>query len=304
MTKSLVTVIIPARHELYLQETVSDLFHKAGGEIEVIVILDGYWPAPILKDNPNSILIHRERRGMRAAINSAVAIAKGEYLMKVDAHCMFDEGFDEKLKADCDVDWLVVPRRYSLDVDNWCIKPDREAIDYEYLGWPWQNGKEVHGSKVGLHAQKWKARASERGEILLDENMSFQGSCWFMTKAHFLERIGGLNENGYGTFIGEPQEIGLKTWLGGGSVYTNKKTWYAHLWKGQVYRERFQARHGFGYTRIGFHEAKDGNAYSVDYWMSNRWEARKHDIEWLIERFWPVPSWPEDRTQWIPLPTS
>ena len=56
------------------------------------------------------------------------------------------------------------------------------------------------------------------------EEMCFQGSCWFMTRYHYWEFLGGMNSHGYGTFSQEPQEIGLKTWLGGGAIKVNKKT--------------------------------------------------------------------------------
>ena len=291
------TVIIPARHELYLQQTVADLLQKATGDIEVIVVLDGYWPDPPLAEDPRLITIHRERQGMRAGINAAAAIAHGKYIMKVDAHCLFPQGFDEAMKADCDGDWVVIPRRYSLDLEHWTVKFDKQFVDYEYLGYPY-DGKEVHGSTVGLHARVWDARIEQRIQMQVDENMSFQGSCWFTTLHHFEHRIGTLQEAGYGTFIGEPQEIGLKTWLGGGKVMTNKKTWYAHLWKGQPYRKAFLETMGFPYTRVGATELKTGNAFSVDHWIHNKWTQRKHDLAWLVERFWPVPSWPEDRQKW------
>jgi hypothetical protein len=57
---------------------------------------------------------------------------------------------------------------------------------------------------------------------------------------------------------------------------------------------------GIPYTRIGSNELKTGNAFSVDYWIHDRWEGRKYNLSWLIERFWPVPSWPEEREKWIP----
>ena len=295
------TVIIPARHELYLQQTLDDLLLKATGDMEIVVVLDGYWPQPPLKEDPRLIVIHRERRGMRAAINSAIAISKGHYIMKVDAHCMFPHGFDEVLKADCDGDWVVIPRRYSLELDTWGVRFHRPFIDYEFLGWPYEAGKKaVHGDTVGLHARAWDFRTEERIDRLLDENLSFQGSCWFTSKEHFLNRIGFLQEEGYGTFIGEPQEIGLKTWLGGGKIMTNKKTFYAHLWKGKPYREAHLKALGFPYTRVGANELKTGNAFSVDYWMHDKWDGRKYDLAWLIERFAPVPTWPEDREAWIP----
>ena len=103
-----VSVLIPARNERFLVQTVADVLQKATGSIEIIVVLDGYWPEPQLPDWPDLVIIHRGRaRGMRAAINAAAAIAKGDYLMKTDAHCMFGEGFDEILKADCEDDWIV-----------------------------------------------------------------------------------------------------------------------------------------------------------------------------------------------------
>jgi hypothetical protein len=58
---------------------------------------------------------------MRSAINTAAEVATGKYLMKCDAHCCFDQGFDVKLKKDCEPDWTVVPRRYAIDKDKWDI---------------------------------------------------------------------------------------------------------------------------------------------------------------------------------------
>lgn len=297
---SKLSIIIPARNELYLQQTIDDIFKKASGDIEVIVILDGYWPKSPLKENQNLTYIHRERRGMRAAINTGVQISRGKYIMKMDAHCLFAEGFDEVLKSECEDNWVVIPRRYSIEPTDWSLRTSRPFVDYEYLGWPWDGRKIVHGDIVGLHARPWENRQKERMDIQIDENMTFQGSLWFMTKEHYTNRIGWLHEEGYGTFIGEPQEIGLKTWLGGGKVMTNKKTWYGHLWKGHPYREAYLKEFGVAYTRIGFHELKNGNAFSVDYWIHDKWKDRIHDISWLIERFWPVPYWPEDRNTWIP----
>ena len=278
-----VSIIVPSRNEIFLQHTVTDLL-KNGTDIEVIAVLEGYWPNPPLLPDTRLIQLHRGRAmGMRAAINAAAAIAKGKYLMKCDAHCMFGEGYDTILKADCDGDWIVIPRRYSLDAEKWERRMDRTPIDYEYLRYHYYDPNEL-----GIHGTVWPERARQRRDVMIDENMSFQGSCWFMPAAHFA-RLGGMQEEGYGTFIGEPQEIGLKTWLSGGKQMTNKNTWYAHLHKGRQY--------GRGYS-LSKRELVDGNRYSVETWVGNRWPGRIHDLEWLIERFFPVPTWPEDRSKW------
>ncbi len=287
---ALLSIIIPSRNEQFLGHTVRDLLAKAKGDIQIIPVLDGYWPNPPLPDDSRIVPIHRGvARGMRNAINSAAAIADGKYIMKVDAHCMFDDGFDIKLMADCEPDWVVIPRRKRLDGETWTVKEDgRKDIDYEYLGYPYR--KEGH---VGIHGTIWGQRAQDRindPRHDIDDNMAFQGSCWFTTLNHFWNMIGGLQEEGYGTFIGEPQEIGMKTWLGGGRLVVNKKTWYAHLYKGK------QWGRGYFMDKV---ETTAGNLYSVNYWMRNLWPDRIHDIEWLVERFWPVPSWPEDRNLWV-----
>jgi hypothetical protein len=217
--------------------------------------------------------------GMRASINGAVTIAKGKYLMKSDAHCMFEKGFDRVLAADCEDNWIVIPRRFRLDAENWCIQESskhKPPIDYEYLGAP---------GFFGAKGNKWDQRTMERmnkPEYLIDEDLSFQGSCWFMTKKHYDEFLHGMSEEGYGTFVREAQEIGLKTWLGGGRVMINKKTWYAHLHKGPQYGRMYF---------IDKKEMERGDAYCDDFWFNNRWSGAKHDLAWLIERFMPVPSW-------------
>jgi glycosyltransferase involved in cell wall biosynthesis len=288
---SKLSVIVPARNELFLAPTILDLLDKATGDVEVIVVLDGYWPDPPLEDRENLIILHRgEPMGMRPAINAAAAIAKGDYLLKCDAHCMFAPGYDEALKADCDGDWVVIPGRYSLDPENWAIDNNGKARrDYHYLDFP-------HPDKphdAGMHGVEWPQRSKERvgnPEYDVDDNMSFQGSCWFMHKAWFDRFLGGLHSDGYGNFSQEPQEIGNKTWLGGGAVKVNKKTWYAHLHKGKRYGRMYSQSQS---------EIIAGHLWSSRHWMNNEEPGMIHPMSWLIEKFMPLPGWPEDRSLWI-----
>lgn len=283
-----VSVLIPSNKEIFLTKTIDDIFNKAKGEFEVVVYLDGYWPDPPLRERPNLVILHGDTViGMRGGINAAAAVATGKYLIKTDAHCMFEEGFDEVLKSECDEDWVVIPRRRSLDAENWIIDVTNKKapVDYHFLSWAWHKPNEL-----GMHGTVWNERARTRQHILLDDEMSSQGSCWCMTKNHFTNFLGGLSEVGYGNFVQEFQEIGNKTWLGGGQVKINKKTWYAHLHKGK--------RYGRGYY-ISQRKMIEGTLYSADFWMNNRFPHRVHDIEWLIDKFWPVPTWPEG---WKSLP--
>ena len=281
-----VSVLIPSRGERFLPETVRDVLTQSRGDVEAIVVLDGYWPDEPLPfdDDPRLTILHKgAAQGMRPAINHAARVARGTHLMKLDAHCKLDEGYDVKLLADCDDDWVVVPRRHPLDPIAWAIQDNgKPPVDAHYLSYPYER---IGDPKCGLHGTVWRQRAKARADVLVDDEMSSQGSCWFMGRAHW-DRLGEMEVAKYGNFIQEFQELGLKTWLGGGQVKINKRTWYAHLHKGHTY--------GRGYF-ISRTEQERGTVFAREYWMRDRWADRVRDIRWLIERFWPVPGWPADR---------
>jgi glycosyltransferase involved in cell wall biosynthesis len=286
-SNNITSIIIPARNEPYLDKTINDLFGKATGKIEVIAILDGYWPDPPLRNRKNLVIVHMgEVAGMRSNINSAARIATGKYLMKIDAHCMVGKGFDEILKADCEEGWLVVPSRYSLNPEKW--KRVREVVNYLTLTFPYDYGN-IYGT--GLHGKGWKDIAGslrgfnrERKEILIDDIITFQGSCWFMHTHSFFDKIGCLDTDRY-NFNQEAQELGFKFWLSGGRVIRNKKTWYAHLKKGSWVGTMF---------RKSKREQLLAEVYSTDFWMNNKWPGQKRDMKWLIDKFWPLEGWPDD----------
>lgn len=289
---SKVSILIPTRRERFLQQTINDILAKARGEIELIIALDGYWPDPPLVVPKTVILLHRgEQVGMRSGINGALSIATGDYFMKIDGHCMLDEGFDVKLVADCEEDWLVVPRRYSLEPESWTINREKSPVDAHYLSWPYTLGSETVNSTGGLHGNVWGQRVKERGEFLIDDEMSSQGSCWFTTRKHWDRILNPMDIYHYGTFRQEFQELGNKTWLSGGRVVINKKTWYAHLHKGKKYG------YGYGFSnerwRHWSNESELGRLFCIDFWMNNKWKDRKYNIEWLIDKFNP-PGWPSD----------
>ena len=120
--------------------------------------------------------------------------------------------------------------------------------------------------------------------------MSTQGSLYFTTRKWWFEMIGPLDSTIYGPFAQEAQEICNKVWLGGGRCIVNKKTWYAHLHKNKGKNYDFSNAQ---YAK--FYEDKEfGRKNCIDYWINNRWTERKHDFAWLIEKFWPVPGWPDN----------
>lgn len=279
----MVSVIIPARNERFLKPTILDVLKNAEGEIEVIAVLDGYWPdkTEIVEDKRVRYLHKGTSEGMRLAINSAVAIARGEYIFKLDGHCMVDKGFDVKLVADCQPNWVVIPRRKRLDAENWCEeKTSKPDIDYERLSYP---NDEADWGGAGLNGRIWTERILERKDILIDKNMSFQGSAWFMPKEHF-HRCKLMDNDGWGIFWNEAQEISFRTVLClGGSVMINKNTFYCHLHKGKKY--------GRGY-RLEESALRAGRNMAMRFFLGERvWEDQVYPLSYLIEQFMPLPEW-------------
>ena len=265
---SRLSIIIPSRVEKYLQKTVNDLYFKAKEPVEINVVLDGYMPkTPI--ENASVFLLNN--KGMRRCINYGMAESRGEYVMKCDEHCMFDEGYDVKLKANCEDNWVVTPRRYRLDADNWKFMDDpRPPVDFMYQA-------VIDGVMRG-----WKdlERAERNKDIPIDDTMTFQGSCWLMKKKYWLETFNTLDWENYGPFANEAQEITNKTWLSGGSVKVNKKTWYAHWYRTEnLYNFSNEQQKEFNRS-IGA-----GHKYCTDYWL-NKWEGL-HDYKWLVDKFNP-----------------
>ena len=288
----MVSVIVPSRVDQYLQRTIDDLSEKAEGEIEIIVVLDGYWPSPMLKNDSRVITLHQgtvhDNLGMRAAINAGVSISKGEYIMKVDEHVMMDQGYDVKLVADCQDNWVVIPRRKRLDAETWTLIEDgRPDIDYMYIEYPYVKPLD---KTQGLHGAEWKQRGFERKDVLIDDTPSMQGSCWFLSRKYWDRIIGEMDSSLYGTFTMEAQEIGMKTWLSGGRVVVNKKTFYAHWHKGSKGK-------GYGFSREQWKKHAEsmekGRLYGINYWLQT--EDFKYDWGWFVgEKFPDMPGWSKD----------
>ena len=278
----MLSVIIPSRNERFLVQTIADLLKNATGDIEVVAVLDGYE-----QDLPEDRRVHSVHSptvmGMRKAINEGVKFASGDYVMKLDGHCSVAYRFDEILTENIEDNWVVVPRRYSLDAENWQVQPKRPVRDYHYLCYPDPNKK--HDG--GMHGVEWPERTKERQppQYDIDDTPCLQGSCWMMSRKHW-DKIGGLYEGKiYGTsgMAGEPVEICLKTWLSGGSVKVNKRTWYAHLHKGKAY--------GRGYS-IDDKTLIPGQNAVARYWVNDEWPGATRKFEWLVdEKFPDMPTW-------------
>jgi hypothetical protein len=113
-------VLIPARNEMFLARTIAEVLAHAEGDIQVLAGLDGAWAAPPIADDPRVVLLHvSESVGQRAMTNQLCRLTSAKYVMKLDAHCALDQGFDRKLLADMRDDWTMAPMMRNLHAFDW-----------------------------------------------------------------------------------------------------------------------------------------------------------------------------------------
>jgi glycosyltransferase involved in cell wall biosynthesis len=285
---SKVSIIIPSRNETWevapgvtvLQRMVRDIYEKATGDFEVLVTFDGP-PYQELPNYPNLTRLDLKKPiGLRPSINKMAKLAKGKYIVKFDSHCMVGEGFDEILQQEFEDNWIVIPRMYVLDAERWKWQDDRH-YDYFYLRCPLTDPKGFRFQAGGHWPERTQAR---EGKYDIDETMQLHGSCWMLTRDYFINKLGGMSTEGYEHFAMEPPELGLKTWLvQGGKVMVNKRTWYAHMHKGG------QRPRGWPLTNA---EIQRTYFWTANHWMRDAEPGLQHKLEWLIDRFAPVPTWP------------
>lgn len=216
------SIIIPAHKEPYLQQTIDDLLNQSelGDKLEIIAVCDGYWPDPPLKEDPRVHIIHHGKiKQMRNSINEGVRAARGEFIMRVDAHCTFGKGYDRILTQRFKDNWLVYPKRYYLDPVKWEVM-DKEPNIYNKLV--------IDESRHKFAGVNWKSREKKRAEKMIDESFAMQGSVWICKKKLWEDVIGELDAKTYGPMYGDSHEMSFKIWKAGGRLMVNKNTWHSH----------------------------------------------------------------------------
>lgn len=303
------TVIIPGRNEMFMRHTIEDVLAHMQADTEIVCVADASWPEPPIVDHPRVKIIHTtEAIGQRAATNIGAQISRAKYVMKLDAHCSVEDGFDVKLIEAMEPDITMIPAMNRLHVFDWLC----ECGEREYQGAKPDKCKECGGSDftmamvwsprlqyeptvswlfdASLHFQYWRKypktdRFKEQAPTGLVETMSCIGCCFVMDRERFWE-LGGMSE-GHGSWGAYGTELACKAWLSGGRMVTNLRTSMAHL-----FRTGNFARNGSSWPYpISQVEIDKAREYSRDLWLNNAWDKQTRPLSWLLEKFWPIPGW-------------
>ncbi len=311
------SILIPARNEMFLARTIEDILSKSEADTEVIAVLDGAWADPPIPQHDRVNVIYvPENIGQRAATNLACKLSSAKYVMKCDAHCSFDKGFDRKMieafKRAGD-DATMVPIMRNLWAFDWkcyycgfrkyqgptpekceqCGKSDKLRRKMLWIGKERPQSKsycfdsEPHFQYFNDYTKRPEF-AKDLEETGLTETMSLQGSCWMLTRDKYWEL--NICDEAFGSWGSQGIEVACKTWLSGGRVLVNHSTWYAHMFRTQG------GDFGFPYPISGKDQEK-AKVYARNLFFDNNWPKQIHPLSWLVEKFWPVKGWTEENLQ-------
>lgn len=356
MKKYDLSILIPARNEMFLAKTIENIMENVEGNTEVIALLDGQWADPAIKQHPDvKVVYFPESLGQREGTNQACRLSNAKYVMKVDAHCSFDKGFDVKILQDMHDDWTLIPTMKNLHAFDWvcqkcgnkwyqgptpthCFKDYKaqernkacdskefkreirwigkespnsrffrfdNTLHFQYWGafeetplaspellsrlgeilktddkdlTPEEKKLKVFATEVGFSKEEIKTIEEAKGDIA--PTKSIQGSCFVVTREKYWEL--NICDKAHGSWGQQGVEVACKTWLSGGKVMNTNKTWYAHLFRTQG------GDFGFPYPNPGISKARE---FSRNLWLNNKWHLAKHDLDWMLEIFGPVPDW-------------
>jgi hypothetical protein len=303
------SILIPSRNEIFLRNTIENILQNKEGKTEILVGLDGQWADPAIADHPDVTIVHTsESIGQRAMTNQLCRLSQAKFVLKCDAHCAFDKGFDVKLMADMQDNWTVVPIMRNLHAFDW-VCPDGHRRYQSPSGVCTVCGKYTKMEVVWIaknnpqsdsycfdpepHFQYFKTyrknlKYQEDIKTGLTETMSLQGSCFMLTREKYWEL--GICDESFGSWGSQGIEVACKTWLSGGRVVCNHKTWYAHLFRTQG------GDFGFPYSLSG-NQVQEAKSYAREIFFNNKWNKAVKPLSWLIEHFYPIPNWSDEDIQ-------
>lgn len=307
------SILIPARKEIFLLNTIEDILKHSEADTEIIITLDGEWADPPIPQNDRVNVIYLSKAiGQRAATNIACNLSKAKYVMKLDAHCSFDQGFDrimlEAFKETGD-DVTMVPIMRNLWAFDWkCYRCGWK----KYQGPTPKRCEQCHDSRYIKRKMMWVGKHNpqstsycfdstphfqyfeeykHREPYLTDkktgltETMSLQGSCFMATRENYWKKE--LCDEKYGSWGNQGIEVACKTWLSGGKVICNHRTWYAHLFRTQGGDFTFPYQQSWSKVEQTKNEIKD-------LFWNQKWDKAIHPLSWLIEKFMPVKGWTDE----------
>lgn len=264
------SILIPSRNEEFLQRTIQDIEEHIEGNTEIL------WEEDV------------EPIGQRALTNKLAQKSTAKYLMKVDAHSAFSQGFDVKMIADMEDNRVLIPAMLNLYAYDWVCEQGHRTYQSKISKCP-TCGQSVHKEVIWQPKHKpvmtngcfdtnavfqWN---DPQPEVLKHQTMCIQGAGFMVTRENYWKW--NLCDESFGSWGSHGVEISIKTWQNGGEVWATRNAWMAHL---------YRAEDEFPYQR-DMEQVKRANEMGK--------KLLTKDIAWLVEKFNYPADWDEEKVK-------
>ena len=237
----LLSVIIPARSEEFLQNTIDDVFKHLEADTEVLVGLDG-WDKELQK-RPNLKIFHESSPiGQRAMQNALARQSDAKYLLKLDAHVSLSQGFDrvmlEIMEANPDI--VLVPAFTNLWVYNWvcpqghrtyqgkvdkCSQCEETKLEKEIV---WKNNTKVYSDFRFNDDLIFEYGDLENYEMF-HPVQAIQGSGFCVSRENYWKW--NLCDESWGSWGSQGYEIWKKVQNNGSKTFVTRKAFMGHFFR-------------------------------------------------------------------------
>lgn len=213
-----VSVIIPVgrnEKESSYSRTIQSLINSSKEDIEILFLADGWKPKEslsCLKLPQVRVLPSSTSLGQRVQGNKGAALARGKYILRIDAHCKMSEGWDVKLKESCSDRTVLVCIIEPLNEETW--KPKSGSYSFVYMT---PSGKD----------KWWGSYHSKDNDQEVQPTMSLTGCGWFCKRDYYSKHI--IADGTLGKWGGIGPEVALKVEASGGDLLLHKGVRCGHL---------------------------------------------------------------------------
>lgn len=140
--QSKLSVVLPVYNaEKYLEEAITSVLNQSYKDYEFIIINDGSKDCSgkiiedFSKNDSRIVYVSRENRGLISTLNEAIALSRGQYLMRMDADDIcHPEKFKKQIEliessqADaCGCHWIIISEKGKI-IDSYTAPLDEEAV--------------------------------------------------------------------------------------------------------------------------------------------------------------------------------
>src|SRR3990167_590718 len=208
-----VSLLIPSRDEALLEKTIEDILLHIEGNTEVLVGLDG-WSQPISDEDLYLAQFKYKGKvhfiksvkgiGQRAMTNALAKASKAKYLMKIDAHTSFQQGFDKQMMSEMDNRTILAPLMGVLEPVSWTINGNKMRSHY--------------GFDTNLVMQYLP-----NGE---GDTPCLQGSAFMIERENYWKW--GLDDESLGSWGQQGVQLGILAYLNGGRCRTTTEAYFGH----------------------------------------------------------------------------